>query len=139
MVQNHKAVIWNFDGYSTPSDGYLLSYQFSTGLWIPINVPLGINRQIHSTIVFANSPYTVLSTDDFLPVDVSGGAITINLPATPLLGKGYTIAHVNGNAATNNITVNGNGFNIIGAGTFVINTNFQELTVVFNGLNWTKV
>lgn len=138
-MTNSKSILGKLPDVTAPGDGYLLSYQASTNLWIPVNVPLGVNRQIHTTILFANSPFTVLSTDDFVPVDVSGGAITINLPAAPLQGKGFTIAHVAGSAGTNNITVNGNGHNILGAGTFIINTNFQTLTVVFDGTNWSKI
>lgn len=139
MTQNHKAVIWNFDFLSAPPDGYLLAYQASTGLWIPVNVPLGINRSVGTTIVFGASPYTVLSTDDFLPVNSSGGNITVNLPSSPITGKGYTIADTSGTSGTNSITINGNGFQIIGNGSYVINSNYGELTVIFNGTNWTKV
>ena len=140
-MTNTKTVLLNFDPpfNVTPSDGYLLGFQASTGLWIPVNVPSGINRNVHSVITFALSPFTILTTDDFIPVNVTGGAVTVNLPASPVLGKGYTIAHVAGNAATNNITVSGNGHNILGVGTFVINTNFQTLTVVFDGTNWSRV
>lgn len=139
MTSNRKAVIWNFDYLSNPPDGYLLSFQASTGLWIPVNVPLGINRKIGTAVLFAASPYTVQGNDDFIPVNSTGGAITINLPASPFTGKGYTIADIQGTAATNNIIVSGNGFQIAGGGSYTINTNFGELTVIFNGSNWTKV
>lgn len=136
---NTKSVVWNFDFLPNPPDGYLLSFQASTGLWIPVNVPLGINRKINSTILFAASPYTALGSDDFIPVNSVGGVITINLPAAPATGKGYTIADISGSAVTNNITVSGNGFQINGGGSYVLNTAFQSVTVVFNGTNWTKV
>jgi hypothetical protein len=136
---NTKAVVWNFDAFPNPPDGYLLSYQSATGLWLPVNVPLGVNRKIHSTILVGSSPYTVIGADDFIPVDSSGGVITINLPASPATGKGYTIADINGNAVTNNITISGNGFLISGGGSYVLNTAFQSVTLVFNGVNWTKV
>jgi|SRR5579885_938214 len=145
MVQNHKTVIWNFDyvipnvGSAVPPDGYLLSYQASTNMWIPVNVPLGINRNVHSVITPAQSPFTMLVSDDFIPVDSSTGVVTVSLPAAPALGKGYTIADQTGSAALNNITVSGNGHNISGSGTFVINSNFQSLTVVYNGLNWSVI
>ena len=137
MVQNHKAVIWNFDFFPNPPDGYLLAFQFSTGLWIPVNVPLGVNRNVHATIVFSASPYTILSSDDFIPVDSTGGVITINLPAAPLLGKGYTVTDQSGQAAINAITVAGNGHLIKGIASIPINIAYQTLTFVFNGLNWT--
>ena len=140
-MTNTKTVLLSVDPPFdvTPSDGYLLAFQASTGLWIPVDLPLGVNRNVHAVIVFANSPFTILATHDFIPVNVTGGAITINLPASPVLGKGFTISHVAGNAATNNITISGNGHTILGSGTFVINTNFQTLTVVFDGTNWSRV
>jgi hypothetical protein len=137
MVQNHKTVIWNFDFFNNPPDGYLLAFQASTGLWIPVNVPLGINRKIGATIT--SGPYLVLAGDDFIPVDSTSGPITINLPAAPVQGKGYTIADITGHAAANNITISGNGFQIAGSPTVLLNTNYQELTAIFNGTNWTKV
>lgn len=130
-------------------DGYNIQglYSFRTdGYWHQVNTdPSGINRLIGSTVVFSSpgvgqvaTPYTIRTIpDDFIPVDSSGGIITINLPALPLSGKGYTIADITGHAAANNITINGNGFLINGASTFVLNTNYQKLSVVFNGLNWT--
>jgi len=65
--------------------------------------------------------------------------LTVYLPGTLPVGKGFTVADVPGTDATNNVIVSGNGHNIIGSGTFVINTNYGELTVVFNGTNWTRV
>ena len=70
MVQNHKTVIWNFDAFPNPPDGYLLAFQFSTGLWIPVNVPLGINRFL-SPVMTTN--YNILNTDDFIRFDSSSG------------------------------------------------------------------
>lgn len=68
----------------------------------PAIVPTAVN--------FGMSPYTVLATDNFLAVDTSGGAITINLPvATSRAGVPLTIKDVTGNALANNVTINPNG------------------------------
>lgn len=136
MVQNHKTVIWNFDGYENPPDGYLLAFQATTGLWVPVNVPLGINRKL-SAIMTSN--YTALATDDFIRFDTSAGVLDGYLPTVPILGKGYTFADVTGHAATNNLTVEGNGFLIAGNPSFTLTSNFQTLTVVFNGVGWSIV
>ena len=109
------------------------------GYWHQVTTDPGINRIIHATITHSLSPYTVTLLDDFIPVNSSSGPVTITLPASPILGKGYTIADQNGTALTNNITVSGNGFNINGLGSFVLNTNYQLVTVIFNGVNWSKV
>lgn len=57
-------------------------------------------------------------------VDVTSGAITITLPASPVLGDaGIVITHFKGDIAANNITVSRNGNNIMGlAEDMIINT-----------------
>jgi hypothetical protein len=81
------------------------------------------------------TPYTVLSTDEFLGVTTSALAITIDLPNAPATGRVYTIKDVSGLASTNNITVTtvGGSVNIDGATSFVMNTNYQSINVLFNG------
>ena len=53
------------------------------------------------------SPYTILSTDDYLFVDTSGGAVTLNLPNPTLFGfsKAYHLIDKAGTFDTNNCTV----------------------------------
>lgn len=110
------------------------------GYWHQIITNSLTNRTVHSVLTALQSPYTATLNDDFIPVDLSsGGTLTIILPASPTIGKTYTIADQIGNASGRPTTVSGNGKNINGSPTFVININFQSLNIVFNGLNWTKV
>lgn len=144
MVQNHKTVIWNFDFFSNPPDGYLLAFQGSTGLWIPVMVPTGIQRVLSPVFSPGNTTppgqYQLLNTDDFVRFDPTTGPMDGYLPSTPIPGKGYTIADVTGHAASNNITVVATGpYLINGAGTFNLTMNNQTVTVVFNGINWSIV
>lgn len=83
----------------------------------------------------ASSPYTVLSTDYFLSCDVSGGVLTINLPNAPSTGRVYIIKDKGGNALTSNITVTtvGGTVTLDGATTYVMNANYQSISVLFNG------
>lgn len=85
-----------------------------------------------------DSPYTVLVADYHLSCDVSGGALTIDLPNAPSTGTIYSVKDAGGDAATNNITVTtaGGVVTIDGATTFVINTNYQAIKVVFNGTSY---
>lgn len=41
--------------------------------------------------VFANSPYTILSTDTHVDVDTSGGAVTVTVPAAAAGNSGQTV------------------------------------------------
>ncbi len=81
------------------------------------------------------SPYVVLSDDEYLGVDSSGGAITVQLPDAPSTGRVYYIKDRTGSADTNNITVTtvGGAVNIDGATSFVMNTEYQSVNVLFDG------
>jgi hypothetical protein len=87
---------------------------------------------------FAASPYTVLSGDVYLQVDVTGGPITINLPDSPATGRYYTIKDSVGLAATSNITVTTvSGTDTIdGVTSFVMNTGYQSINVIFDSANY---
>jgi hypothetical protein len=80
-------------------------------------------------------PYTSLITDDVIIVDTSS-ARTINLIASPVTGTTYRIKDVTGSAATNNITVTPNAGNIDGAGTYVMNLNYESIDICYTGSQW---
>jgi len=91
-----------------------------------------------STITYtstSSTPYVVLTTDEYVAVDSSGGAKTVQLPNGPTTGRTFTIKDKTGSAATNNITVTtvGGSVNLDGATTFVMNANYESVGVVFNG------
>lgn len=81
------------------------------------------------------SPYVVLTTDFYLSVDTSTIAITVQLPNAPATGRIFNIKDRTGNAATHNITVTtvGGAINIDAAVTFVMNTAYEAINVIFNG------
>jgi len=82
--------------------------------------------------------YTALPTDYFLCV-LTVGPVTITLP-TGILGTVYIIKDCGGLAATNPITVQGTGGQLIdGSATATINTNFGSITVLFDGTEWNIV
>ena len=88
-----------------------------------------------TSVNHAASPYTVLSTDEFLAVNVSGGVVSILLPNAPVTGRVYYIKDSTGGAATSNITVTtvGGAVNIDGATSFVMNTAYESISVIFDG------
>lgn len=83
----------------------------------------------------AVTPYVVLATDEYLSVDTSALAITVQLPNAPAAGRVYVVKDRIGDAATRNITVTtvGGVVNIDGATSFVMNNNFQAISLIFNG------
>lgn len=98
----------------------------------------GTTNLTYRNVPTGDSPYTVLTTDDYLSAAVSGGPVTIRLPSTPVLGKVYIIKDREGLAATNNITVTtvGGVTNIDAAPTFVMNTAYESINVIGNGTTY---
>jgi hypothetical protein len=80
------------------------------------------------------SPYVVLPADDFISVDSSGGAITIQLPNAATAGKAFIIKDRTGSAAVHAITVTTVGGVVLidGAATFVMNTAYESVNIIGN-------
>lgn len=91
-----------------------------------------------TAVNFAASPYTVLSGDQFLSVDSSGGAISILLANAPTTGRVVYIKDVSATADTNNITVTtvGGAVTLDGATTFVMNTEYESISAIFTGSSY---
>jgi len=94
----------------------------------------GTSNILNTKIV--GSPYTTERFDDVIGVS---GTSDIYLYPTPLLGQRITVVDVCGNALLDNITIDGNGYNINNNGTSLINTDFGAITYVFNGLFWSAI
>jgi hypothetical protein len=93
----------------------------------------GINRITNKSVQQINesdSPFTVTG-EEYIDVDASITAITINLPAGTA-GRRITIYDGFGNAGTNNITIQRAGSDTINAGTsVVINSNRGYITLIY--------
>lgn len=94
--------------------------------------------QVANYVTTATTPYVVLTTDYFISMDSTGGAKTVQLPNVPTTGRVFVIKDHAGTAGTNAITVTtvGGVVNIDGATTFVMNTNNQAISLIFNGLSY---
>lgn len=97
-----------------------------------VNMPKG---QVVAVTAPGAYPYTTLATDYVIIVDTTS-ARTINLVASPVTGQTYRIKDNTGSAATNNITITPAAGNIDGAASFVINTNYGSVDLVYNGTQW---
>jgi len=102
-------------------------------------VPLaGVSARVATT--FTNVPR--VSCDFFC--DLSGGPFTMLLHVTPLIGQRHTLKDMNGNAGTNNLTIDGNGLDIEQftggtASTLVFDQDGDSATLQFNGTFWNLV
>jgi len=111
------------------------------------NINIGSGNQIIGgggnpspvTVTNVTTPtYTALSTDYYLCVDTSTNAVTITLP-TGILGTVYIIKDCSGDAATNPITVNGTGGQMIDLSTATIDAPYGSIQLIFNGVEWNIV
>ena len=80
---------------------------------------------------------TVAITDNIIGADSTGGAFIISLPSSaPAAGWFCSIKDEGGDAATNNITISGNGLDIDGSSSITINQAYGEINFYSNGSNY---
>ncbi len=77
--------------------------------------------------------YTILSTDEIIVNNTSGGAFWNKLPAAPEDGETHTIIL---ETAGNDLTVDGNGKNINGSATILVGSAGSSMQLVYNGTQW---
>lgn len=82
--------------------------------------------------------YTTSKTDSLIPVDTTGGVVTITLSSdhTSQVGSIVIIKDVGGNAGTNAITITTETGTIDGATSITINTNYGSVRLFSDGSNW---
>ena len=108
----------------------------STAIWLPLGVPGGGGSVTNYTNVTSGmSPYTVLTTDNYISVDCSGGAVTLNFPNSPISEQAWIVKDRTGNAATHHITLTTTGGTLTfdGATSYVMSTNYQAVDLLSNG------
>jgi len=83
-----------------------------------------------------DSPFTA-SNNDRIFVNTSGGAVTINLPATPNVGDQVKFVDLAGTFNGNNLTVGRNGEEIMNnAGDMVVDENNSAFTLIYSGATY---
>jgi hypothetical protein len=105
---------------------------------IQISALSGSDIVSYTGITNASTPYTVIATDYYISCNVTAGVISVLLPNAPTTGRTFVIKDKVGLAASNNITVTtvGGVVTIDGATTFVMNTAYQAVNLVFNGTSY---
>ena len=83
------------------------------------------------------SPYNLTTGINVIFVDSSLGEVTIILPSEHSNGESYNVKDTSGDAGLNNITiVSSDGDFIDGETLAILNTNYEALNIISNGLNW---
>jgi len=69
---------------------------------------------------------------------VSGSAWTLTLPASPVAGDFIDLAVIDGDASVNNLTISGNGNNIQGDTTLVMDLSLSpvDVSLIYNNTEW---
>lgn len=98
--------------------------------------PSGSLSDVPVTLI-DEATYAPTSTEYFLGV-IYDGAVTITLPAGTL-GKVYVIKDAVGDANTNPITVVTTGSSIDGQSSYVLNTDWGSISLIYNGIEWNVV
>ena len=92
--------------------------------------------EVHVTIV-TSTPYTPNSEQCYLGINVVRGCSVVLSPQC--IGKVYIIKDTSGQAFTSNITVSAPGTTIDGQPSYLLNTDYGSITLVFNGTEWSVV
>lgn len=104
------------------------------GRWQLMVDLLQVNRAIRKfqIVTSAMSPFLATPGDDLF-VDVTGGAVTVTLPAAPvILDQAISVTHMAGNIAANNITIARNGNPIMAlAEDMTVNTTNASFELAF--------
>lgn len=112
------------DGY----DGYVLTYSL-----VDNQIEL---KPLNSVVRTITASYPIVSTDDVIVITTNSGSITVTMPVAPTKGNNYIIKDGVGNANVNVITINGNGKNIDGQSSYILNASYGSISVVYNGTEW---
>ena len=128
--------------YSVSGDAYWNDAS-GTAIQLTKNHALNATFQNWNTKLTVSGNYTILSTDTYelYFVNTSGGAATINIPASSALtpGRIYILEDWKANSETNSISVVPNGTDKINGAnsTYVFQQNGGELTLMTDGAgNW---
>ena len=100
----------------------------------PVSGSITADGRFTGNYTQVSGSYQVLGTDAIIGVASTAAAYTMTMPNVGIqAGQWWRIKDESGGAGTNNITIDGNGFLIDGAATFVINTNYGSTDIYFNG------
>jgi len=92
----------------------------------------------YTPVVFGLSPYTVLATDVYIGADVTGGPITLLLPNAPAAGRVFYVKDVKGLSATSAVTITTVGGVVLidAAATYLLNSPYEAVSLIFNGSSY---
>lgn len=155
---NFTIIQTNIVQASTTENGYITLAGVTDILGIPTENTKAVTPAImesrlavvspgHSKTITASTTINVASSDGskvYFCTATSSSAVTVNLPAISTLDFPNLVINIKDagfSAGTNNITVNAGGSDLIdGASSYVIDTNYESITLVNDGgTNWYNI
>ena len=127
----------NGAGLTVDGAGATFNYAATGDKWT-MNKPL----EISGSITADNITYDIVSTAVTVEkntrnaCDVSSAAFTMTLPTAPSTGDFVEIRQIAGDFSVNNLTVAGNGNNINGDTSLIVDVAYAQLALIYNGTEW---
>lgn len=97
------------------------------------NGELVVNGDVY---VDVTTDYTMNGTEKGIYLDSSSGGFTLTLPPSPSNDYQCKIIDSTGSCGGNNVTVDGNGYNINGGLSGTISSDYESWNVIFNGTQY---
>jgi hypothetical protein len=116
-------------------DGYVMTYNNTTGNW-EAQATSSSNPTV--TSASPSSAYTISTHAGIEEIYIltPSADISVNLPSASSCGSGYKY-QIKNMASANTLTIDPNGTETIdGSTTFVLNVQYQSITLITNGSNW---
>lgn len=95
-------------------------------------------ESISPSLKIVTSSVTLDNSDGWVEI-TPAAAFTVKLPASPTKGFIKKFTDVTGITSTYAVTVDGNGKNIEGESTYIINSNYEHPFFRYNGTQWNKI
>lgn len=127
------------DPVRIPSGGTGISNSYYSVYYDNVNKEVVAGNRNIVTTAGPTGNYNVSDNDYFIGAT---GGVTIYLPDNPANGQTHIVKDVGGYAAASNITVSGGtgtSLNIDGSGSKTLSSNYQSLTVIYNGSQWSVI
>lgn len=148
VLPNQLAVSGNANigsGYmatAAPTNGMIIEGSVGIGT-STVSEKLTVNGNIRANSVKLNwltkdnsNTGELLSSNSNVFLDVSGGAISLTLPAAPQHGETIKFVHAAGSLSTNNVTLTaGAGDTIVGDATLIMDINNGSIELIFFDVN----
>lgn len=91
-------------------------------------------QEHNSPVTYTAGLHTITNGYELILCDSSGGSVTVDLPdPTQSKGKKYYFKKI---ASSHSVIITGGGYDIDGSPSKVLNSNFETITVICDGVQW---